>query len=242
MKKWIFSLLHVLAVHQGYALDFSNTKKILSLSAGPAWYNAGQTQTLYLQSNFLNTYSATRTTQALFNGEVFLGAQTYLHQKGIGELGITLNATNSAQLQGQVWETGDSNFDNYSYQYRIKHQHIGIKAKWLFSEWSHFFYPYLSTSVGIARNTSYHFHQTPLIYEALPIPGFQNQTITACAYTFGGGLARQLHPNWRVSLGYQFMAWGKSELGRTPTQTVNTGLTLSNLYTQQLELTISYLL
>ena len=245
MIKKIFCLLasELLAVQvQAASPISSNINNIVALTAGPAWYQAGKTQSIRLQPNFENTYSAHQSTQTLVSSELFLGLGRDFQDKGFGEIGIALAVTNSAQLQGRIWETGDPQFDNYDYQYRIKHQHAAAKAKWLCSNWTKFFFPYLTASIGVAQNTAYHFTQTPLLYEALPIAGFQNRTLTALTYALGAGIDKQLNTHWHAGVGYQVNSWGKSALGRTPTQTTSSGLQLSNLYTQQLEFTLSYLL
>ena len=230
-----------LLTNTAFALDESKTNQIIALSVGPAWYQAGQTQTLYLQSDYANTYHANTLSHALVSGELFFGL-SHAFQQSIGQLGLALTTTNSAQLKGEVWETGDSQFNNYAYTYHIKHQDIAIKGKWLFSSWKQHFFPYLSASLGIARNTAYHFTQTPLIYEALPIANFQNRTLTALTYTIGAGIDKQFSTHWRLGVGYQLNAWGKSELAPTPKQTTSNGVSLSNIYTQQLQFTATCLL
>ncbi len=235
-------LAGILLMSPLFAFDVLQSPKIVAFSIGPAWYSAGETQTIYLQPNFANTYAAQKPTQTLVSGELFLGLGYPVSGRGLGEIGLALAATNSAQLQGQILETGDPLFNNYSYQYRIKHEHIAAKGKWLFSNWSSLVSPYCSASLGVARNTSYHFTQAPLIQEALNTPGFTNKSITAFTYTFSAGIEKSLTPNWLLGIGYELGAWGESELGRTATQTINSGLTLSNLYTQQLEFTLTYLL
>ncbi len=58
-----------------------------TLSAGPVWENAGQTQTVYLTPNIVKTYAAEHTTHTLFDGEVFVGIQKELPKAFWGQIG-----------------------------------------------------------------------------------------------------------------------------------------------------------
>ena len=49
-----------------------------TLSAGPVWQDGGTTQTFYLTPDIEKTYTADKSTSALFDGEVFLGLQKAL--------------------------------------------------------------------------------------------------------------------------------------------------------------------
>lgn len=53
--------------------------KVMTLSAGPAWTDSGDTQTFFLAPEIEKTYSAAQNTSSLFNGEVFLGLQHSLN-------------------------------------------------------------------------------------------------------------------------------------------------------------------
>jgi len=216
------------------------TSKIIAISGGPAWYHAGQTQTIALQPNFANTYSAITPRHVLATGELFLGLQRSLSQIGMAQLGLALAGSTAAQAQGDIWETADPAFDNFTYQYRITNAHVGIKTKWLFDHWRTLLFPYVSASLGVAVNQASRFAMTPLIFEALPVAGFQNHQETALTYTLGVGVHKIFDAHWQLGIGYEFEDWGRSSLGPAPGQTNSSGLSLNHLETQQLQFTINY--
>lgn len=215
--------------------------KVIAFSGGPAWYQAGNTQTIQLQPNFTNTYAATIPQQVLANGELFFGLQRTFARLGFGQLGLAIAGSSDARLQGYIWETADPLFDNFSYHYKISHAHLALKTKWLFNHWSPSVLPYFSASLGVAQNKAHHFYMTPLIFEALPTPNFQNHQETALSYTLGIGVHKTVNSQIQLGVGYEFGDWGHSSLNRAPGQTLNHGLSLNHLYTQQLQFTVNYL-
>ena len=113
------------------------------------------------------------------------------------------------------------------------------KTKWLFHSWKTLL-PYISLDLGVARNTSSAFNMSPLIFEALPIAGFQSHKTVAFTYSLGAGLHKILSPHWQIGVGYLFNDFGKSYLGPAPSQTTPHGLQLKNLYIHELEWTLNY--
>ena len=65
---------------------------VATVSAGPAWNKAGQTQTLLLQPDFFNTYQAKKSTQTIAIGELFLGLQRRVSARLLGQLGLAIAA------------------------------------------------------------------------------------------------------------------------------------------------------
>ncbi|MCX7115963.1 MAG: porin family protein [Gammaproteobacteria bacterium] len=233
-KKWIFLSLC------GLYSAFANANIVSSVSGGPAWYQAGQTQTIYLQPGFNNTYVANTPTQTLASGEWFLGVQRSIHTHTFAQLGVALATSTAAHLAGHVWELADPLFDNFVYQYRILHSHAALKGKVLSDALSRTYLPYVSGSVGVAWNQAYQFSMSPIIFEAIPQPPFQTNTQTAFTYTAGAGVQKILNDHWQLGMGYEFADWGGSTLSRASAQTINNGLTLSHLYTNQLQFNITY--
>ena len=213
---------------------------VATLSGGPAWYTAGKTQTIELQPGFENTYVASTPTKTLAQGEAFLGVQRAMGATLLGQLGLAFAGTGDARLQGRIWETGDPTFDNFSYQYKIDHMHVAIKGKMLYQILPAYL-PYLSGSIGLAYNHAHAFTMSSSIYEAVAEPLFINNTQTALTYTVGGGIQKVLNQNWQAGVGYEFADWGKSSLSHAPGQTINTGLALNHLYTNQLQFNVSYI-
>ena len=215
---------------------------VATVNAGPAWYNAGETQTINLQPEFPNTYDATRATHALASGEFVLSLQRPLTASSLAQLGLALSMDSAARVQGDVWELADPVFNNFNYQYKVTHKQVAVKGKLLSTAFSETILPYLSASVGVGFNKSYHFTMTPKIYAAIPVPAFQANTQTSLAYTLGVGVQRSINQHWQAGVGYEFANWGKSQLARAPGQILSTsGLQLQHFYTHELQLSVSYL-
>jgi opacity protein-like surface antigen len=211
-----------------------------TLSAGPVWQNGGTTQTFYLAPGIEKTYTANKKANAAFDGEVFLGLQKSLNQVLQVQFGLAVVATSNAELFGDIWDDAAPEFSNYTYNYKIQHTHVAAKGK-LLADAGFWLIPWVSGSLGVGFNDAHGFHSTPTIFEALPTPDFTSHTQTALTYTVGAGVQKALNTHWQVGVGYEFADWGKSSLGRTTEQTLNSGLGLSHLYTNGVLLNLTYL-
>lgn len=246
-KKWIliffievYCLSHPAAFAGVQSLDVGQ-RFVATLSGGPAWYQAGETQTFYLQPGFQNTYVANTPTQILASGELFLGLQRNISSAYDVQLGFAVATSSDAYLQGNIWELANPRFDNFSYQYKESHTHIAVKGKILTDILGSGTLPYASGSLGYAFNRAYGFSMTPLIFQALAEPLFQSNTQNAFTYTVGAGLMKAVNQYWQVGLGYEFADWGRSALNPSSVQTMNQGITLNHLYTNQLQFSLTYL-
>ena len=114
-----------------------------------------------------------------------------------------------------------------------------MKGK-LLGEMGHVFKPYVSGSLGVGFNQAYHFNITSTNFAAIPAPNFTSNMTTAFTYTLGLGLQRTINTHWKVSAGYEFADWGKNQLGKAPGQTLGGGLSLNHLYTNALQVSLSY--
>ncbi|HHR1366092.1 TPA: outer membrane protein [Legionella pneumophila] len=211
-----------------------------TFSAGPVWESAGRTQTFYLTPDIEKTYVANQSSSALFDGEVFLGAQKALTQTLQGQLGLAVGFTSNANLTGVIWDDADPLFDNFTYNYKIQHTHVAVKGK-LLADAGFWLIPWVSGGLGVGFNDAHGFHSTPLIFEALPTPDFSSHTQTTFTYTVGAGVQKALNAHWQVGAGYEFADWGKSSLGRAPEQTQNSGLALNHLYTNGVLFNLTYI-
>ncbi|MGC1183225.1 outer membrane protein [Legionella sp.] len=217
---------------------------VATLSAGPVWPTSlGRNQTINLVPSIEKTYinQSNQSNQTLVDGELFLGVQTssWLPYSLQGQLGIAVATTSQAGLSGEIWDDGDPLFNNYSYNYQVRHTHVALKGK-LLADRGYYVTPWLSGSIGVGFNDSNSFNSVPLIYEAVPTPPFRNHTVTSFIYTVGAGVQRNITENCQVGVGYEFSDWGNSNLGRAPAQTEGRGLTLNHLYTNGLMFSISY--
>lgn len=223
----------------GSAVPDSAIRWVGTLSVGPAWSKAGENQGFYLTPEIEKTYVAYKSSKALASGELFLGGQKSLSGDWQGQMGLALGLSGNAKAQGIIWDDADPQFDNHAYAYKVLHSRVAVKGK-LLKESGSWVTPWVSGSVGIGFNRAHGFSNTPLIFEALPNPNFTNHTETAFTYTLGAGVQKSLNEHWQLGVGYEFADWGKSELGRTAGQSLNSGLKLNHLYTNGVLLNVTY--
>lgn len=237
----MFRFLFTLSLISVTSLVFSDDASVITLSAGPAWYRAGQAQTFELVPGFFNTYTADKTTQSLASGELFVGVQRVIHTRLSGQLGVAGASYNPAHLSGTILETADPTFDNFSYTYKVRHQRIAVKGLLLYSAIKQWL-PYLSGSAGMGFNKAYQFTITPNFYTSKPPPAFQSNNTTAFSYTLGIGVRKVLNPHLHIGVGYEFADWGKSIFNRGDGQTLNNGVQLNHLLTNELQFSLSCLI
>jgi len=211
-----------------------------SIAAGLIWAKGGEAQTFYLAPEIEKTYAARKSTNAFASGELFVGLQKSLTSQWLGQLGLAVATTGNAKLQGVIWDDADPEFNNHSYQYKIRNSRIAAKGKLLLDK-GYWFMPWVSASLGVGFNRAHDFTNTPLIFEALPNSNFTNHTKTAFTYTLGAGVQKAINERWQVGVGYEFADWGKSELGRALGQTMNSGLALNHLYTNGVLFNLTYI-
>ena len=221
------------------SLEMLKSSGVASLSIGPIWENTGNTQTFYLAPNIEKTYAANHTSHALVDGEFFLGIQKPLREKLDGQIGLAVATTGNASLSGNIWDDAESQFNNYTYDYQVRHTHVAIKGK-LLADRGYVVTPWVSGSLGVGFNQAHDFSNAPLISEAVVMSNFANNTTTAFTYTLGVGVERHINPHWQAGIGYEFADWGKSQLNRASGQTLNNGLSLSHLYTNGFLFNLTY--
>ena len=213
---------------------------VATLSVGPVWESAGNTQTFYLAPNIEKTYAANHASHALVDGEFFLGIQKPIREKLDAQIGLAVATTGNASLSGTIWDDADSLFNNYTYSYQVRHTHVAIKGK-LLADRGYFVTPWVSGSLGVGFNQAHDYSNTPTISEAVVMSNFASNTITAFTYTLGVGVERHLNLHWQAGVGYEFADWGRSQLNRASGQTLSSGLSLSHLYTNGFLFNLTYL-
>ena len=229
----------VFAGAMGPVSPSSHSSWVSSLSAGPIWAQAGNTQSFYLTPEIEKTYAAHQSTHILANGEFFIGMQKKLSKSIRNQFGLSIAATSDASLSGLIWDGADPRFANYRYRYKIQHSHIVVKSNLLIDKGC-WVTPWISGSLGIGFNSAHSFQNTPLIYEAIVNPNFASHTQTAFTYTLGAGVQKGLNQHWQVGVGYEFADWGKSQLGRAAEQTLHNGIGLNHLYTNGILFNLTY--
>lgn len=220
--------------------------KVITLSGGPSWSRAGETQTLYLDSVFSNRYVAQRSTRLMGTGELFFALQGPFVSGILSQLGIAVGGSSEAKMQGRI----DANFlpagffipSGSRYEYRTNHAQVSIRGKLLTDPKLFFIQPYITLAIGAAFNHAYGFRTTPLISHLLSSPWFDSNTSVGFTYSIGGGLQTAFNDHWQAGVGYEFSDWGKSGLGRSLTPPwSHTGPYLSHIYTHNLLFSLSYL-
>lgn len=240
MKKQTY-LLFAFLCHSSFAQEImSDWQPIFALNIGPAWNNSGTSQTFFLQTDVQKTYDATNKTQIIGVGEIFYGGQKRVSAQIIAQIGLALAAATHVNLQGDIWEDADPEFNNYNYTYKIKPGRLLLKGKWLLDT-STFALPYISGGVGAGFNHAYSFHIQPKIFQELTQPSFKSNTTTSFAYTVGAGIQKIINQQWQIGMGYELANWGTSRLSAASYQTFNSGLQLNHLYTQELLFNLSYM-
>lgn len=239
----IGSVLVLLGAHNavsGTMGDLNLYQYVGVLSLGPVWESAGENQTFYLTPTIQKSYIANKSSDALVDGELFLGVQRNLTDIYQAQLGLAVAATSSAKLSGVIWDDALPQFNNYTYNYHIQHTHLALKGK-LLADMNQYVMPWISASIGVGFNRAYSYTNTPVIFEAVTNPDFSSNTETSFTYTVGAGVQKALDQNWQVGVGYEFADWGQSQLGRASGQTLGTGLNLNHLYTNGLMFNVTYI-
>ena len=215
------------------------TSYLVTLSAGPAWTNGGETQTFYLQPDNKKTYTADNNTSVIAAGELFFGMQHTLNALFQGQIGLAIATVSNVTFSGTIWDDANPNLNNYTYTYTVQHSHLAVKGK-LLMDLGHALSPYISASVGAGYNQARNFIITPSNSGSVAPPGFLSHTQTNLTYTLGIGMQTEITNHWQVGVGYEFANWGKNNLAAAPGQTLGQGLALNHFYTQQMQFSLSY--
>lgn len=222
---------------------------VVTASVGPAWTRSNEKQTLVLSPTEENVYipvdasqaskfiSTPKGTHILATGELFIGLFGEINSAVMGQLGFAISTSSQAKVTGFVYQYINNDLSVYNYSYKVANTRVSIKAKALYDLEVYDLFPYLSASVGRSQNSA-----STFLASDTATPLFKNQTINSLGYTFGVGMEVLLDLNWHLGLGYEFANWGKLRLGRASNQTLNKGLGLSNLRTQELQISVSYLI
>lgn len=217
---------------------------VVGIGAGPAWISGNKTQTIQLQSDVAKTYTGNEDDSAFPTGELFLGWQrgwciAALNKSFISQLGLSVVDSNYAKLKGDIWEDANPAFDNYTYNYKVNHAHVAVKGR-LIGDYHRFVDPYISASLGVGFNRAFSFVTNPKTTAEVAPPPFSSNTTTTFTYSLGIGIQKSLLCGFAAAIGYEFTDWGRTQLGRARSQTLNQGPTLNHLYANQVLLSLFY--
>ncbi len=132
-------------------------------------------------------------------------------------------------------------FNNHRYDYAVSHTHLGIKGRLLKNTKKAAIKVYAEGGLGLALNRAKNFSSSSLIFQALSPPNFSDNTKTSFTYSLGAGVQKSLSTHCQLGLGYEFSDWGRSELGPSSGQTLNSGLKLNHLYSSSVLASLTYL-
>ncbi len=207
---------------------------------GPAWENAGQTQTFYLAPRVKKTYAADNKTNTITQASLFFGVQKHLFSKISAQIGVTVATASDATLTGEIWDDANPKFNNLSYKYTVQATRIAAKGTLLFDN-NLIVIPWINGSIGTSYNNFHNFTNAPLIYQVVVNPNFEPYTSQSFTYGFGAGCQRKLSDNWQIGAGYEFTDWGHGRFLKSSNQTTYNTISISHYYTNGLIFNLSYL-
>lgn len=222
----------------------TESQLMYGLSVGPTWGFGNQSHTIYLEQDVAKRYTADHASPVFASVELFVGRQKLLtlphtNKPVLNQIGLVLAGSGDVTLSGDVWEDADPDFNNFNYHYKVEHLHIAIQDRLIFHT-NCFLEPYVMASVGIGFNRAYDFTIKPKISEEVPAPPFNSRTTTSFVYTLGLGVQHSFNTHIQTALGYEFASWGKTQLGHMPGQTLGHGITQNQLYANQIQFSLFY--
>jgi hypothetical protein len=213
---------------------------MFSIKGGAALIQNKETKTFYLAPGIEKSYAAINSNNVEGNFALFFGIQKILSPSLLGRIGIGAGFTTTTQLSGNIWDDADVQFNNFKYEYDLQHTQVTLDTK-LLADVGLVVLPWISGSLGVGFNHASNFNSTPTVCGVLPIPNFTTQKTTGFTYGFGLGVEYPLREHLQIGLGYEFTRWGNNELGRAPEQTLNSGLSFNNIYSNGILLNLNYI-
>jgi opacity protein-like surface antigen len=213
---------------------------VFDLSLGPAWSQAGATQTIQLTPSVEKMYVAIKSAQTAGYGALFFGFAGQINEQLQSQIGLELAGITNVKLQGDIWDESDPYLNNSSYNYKVNSARVALKGK-ILDDIGYTIVPYVSASVGLGFNRASGYTLTLTDCSSVSTPLFGSNMRTAFSYSVGVGAQKALSNQVQVGLGYNFTDWGANNLSPASGQTSSSGLTLSHLYTNALLFNLSYL-
>lgn len=220
-------------------------KRLVELSTHIGFSQPNSAQTLELQPSVNTGYTSTNDIQTQGGAELFWGQKVLTQKTSFKSyLGLTLATDSPVNVSGDALVDANPNFNNFTYSYKVKHSHIGLKGK-ILPDVSHIsflsqYQPYLNATIAAGFNRAYQYSMTPKINTAVIPPPFHSHTEAALTYALGLGVEKRLSHQWSLGLGYELTDWGKSKLSPASGQTLGDGLSLNHLYVNQVQLSLNY--
>lgn len=156
------------------------------------------------------------------------------------QLGIAGYVNTPMKIEGNVWDFGLPDYNNFIYHYNIQNIRVVATGKVL-STIKNQVHPYLAGEIGTAFNRSFNYQELPLSFEQVPTIQFTNHNQLSTAWGLGTGIDLDLNDYVRVGAGYQFEDLGKTSLGISLNQSTNQTINFNHLYTHQFLLQLTAL-
>ena len=218
------------------------------LSGGAVVTRATNQESVQINNTVINNYQA----QAARQVSPMLGLGVSNMFRNLGDqpidlsAGLTLYYAHLGNVKGTEFPfANDGSFDTLNYQFNIKTTTLLAESR-LYStyfDWQ----PYALVGLGAAWNEASNYSEVPSnpALGGAPAPQvFSNHTTANFAYEFGVGVQHQVaqdcvnHIRYFAALDYRYLNLGKAQLGSFPAQSVGSGLTVDNLYTQGIIFTV----
>lgn len=223
------------------AVPYLNLSKelVFMLSGGMGWTGLSQSQFVFLTPDAANYYNDQTNNQSIFLGELFVGLNKTWHTHLKSQWGLLLGGSGAAKMNGEIWQYADSEFNNMTYNYKVRLSRVGLRGK-LIAEQAFFLNPYLTASLGTSFNRAYAFHNYANESFVIANPDFLKHTSTSFSYSLGLGLQKELSKQFQIGVGYEFFDWGKSQLGAAQGQSIGSGLGMNHINTHALLFNVSF--
>lgn len=212
---------------------------IVTLSSGFAraqvhsskWITFGSYPNSYIGRNHYDTEIDTG---------LFIGAETVFQQNWAWQIGANYFANHAFSEHGNVYEFADPEFNNLTYQYKIRSQRISIATQ-ISRAYCYIWHPYISASIGEAFNKAYSYKEYPVTSTDVPmIQPFANHSTQSFTYSAGFGVEVNVLEHLRLGVGYRFADLGNARLGVSPLQSDANTISNPHLYTNEVLAQISY--
>jgi len=221
------------------------------ISAGGAFSNLSNDETLRINSFVVNRYATNTNSQiepltGLGIGYVF--NDIYEIDNRPFDLNLNLSAyyLNFDKVKGTEYPfVNAGSFDTLNYQFSADSTFIMIEPRLLYT--INCWQPYLLLGIGVSSNRldSYNEEPTNSAGGAAPVPiMFGGHTMNAFAYEAGFGVQRQIFADqtnklyYFLSLDYRYINLGEGQLANFPAKTSGSHLTVSQLDTQSIMLSL----
>jgi len=243
LKKWSLLSALFLSSHTYAAID-------LFLAGGGTYTDfSSENTTVELNNRVTNEYDANNQKNWNLLGGIGVGYTfplSPLFQLSTYLSGYVVGLGDVEGIEHPLVNIG-SKFDTLNYQFKVNSYAIMVESRLAVTRYP--LQPYVLAGVGGSWNELFSYEESPTNPNgsAAPIPeGFENHGQASFAYQVGVGLQYNFlqgdvgQCTWQVSLDYRYMNFGEGSLSPNPTQTTDEALSISNINTQAIVLTLHF--